>query len=224
MSDSGDAGGTGGTWHDSDSSADPGGTGGSWRDSESAREAGSQSAWQDSSSSRYAGSQSAWRESSSLRSGGQQSAWRKSTSIDENSPWQLPGISLFYKVTLEVVDLGFWTKASGLGMTIATDHRGDSAMSFFQHHLPGHMQYDTLTLERPVSADTATVMNWISAYHMLPIPTTGEVACVDQTSQKIVMTWEMFGISPMSWKGPSLDANTTNVATEVLTLAHMGFM
>ena len=36
-----------------------------------------------------------------------------------------PGLSLFFKVTLDVVDLGFWTKVSGLGMTIATDDRGE---------------------------------------------------------------------------------------------------
>jgi phage tail-like protein len=134
-----------------------------------------------------------------------------------------PGLSLFFKVTLEIVDLGYWTKVSGLGMTIATDDRGDSAMTFFQHHLPGHMTYEKLTLERPVSSDTATVMNWLSAYHMLPVPTTGEVACVDQT-RGTLMSWEIFGVTPVSWRGPTLDANATNIATEVLTLAHMGFM
>jgi len=190
------------------SATDPGGTGGTWRDTDLGP----------------GGTGGTWRESNSLGPGGTGGRWRDSGSVDPNSAVQTPGITLFYKVTLEVVDLGFWTKCSGLGMTIATDHRGDSAMSFFQHHLPGHMQYESLTLERPVSGDTSTVMNWISAYHMLPVPTTGEVACVDQTRGTVVMKWEMFGITPVSWKGPSLDANTTNVATEVLTLAHMGFM
>jgi phage tail-like protein len=134
-----------------------------------------------------------------------------------------PGLSLFFRVTLDVVDLGYWTKVSGLGMTIATDDRGEAAMSFFQHHLPNHMTYDKLTLERPVSSDTSTVMNWISAYHMLPVPTAGEVACVDQTGA-VLMSWEMFGITPVSWKGPNFDTHTNNIATEVLTLAHMGFM
>src|SRR5262245_13577228 len=149
MSDT-DPGGTGGTWRDSDLGA--GGTGGTWRDSDLGP----------------GGTGGTWRDSAS-GPGGTGGTWRESGSIDPNSAVQTPGISLFYKVTLEVVDLGFWTKCSGLGMTIATDHRGDSAMSFFQHHLPGHMQYETLTLERPVSGDTATVMNWISAYHMLPV-------------------------------------------------------
>ena len=62
-----------------------------------------------------------------------------------------PGISVFFTVSLDVVDLGMWSKMSGLGMTIATTDRPDTAMSFFQHHLPGHMTYSNIVLERPVS-------------------------------------------------------------------------
>jgi phage tail-like protein len=186
-------------------------------------EAGGQSAaWQP--PPEEAGGQSAAWQPPPEEAGGQQSQWR------DNSPPRLfaavtdhPGLSLFFRVTLEIVNLGFWTKVSGLGMSIATDDRGDSAMSFFQHHLPGHMTYEKVTLERPVSSDTATVMNWISAYHMLPVPTTAEIACVDQSGATL-MSWEMFGVTPVSWRGPSFDANATNVATEILTLAHMGFM
>jgi phage tail-like protein len=134
-----------------------------------------------------------------------------------------PGVSVFFRVTLDIADLGAWTKVSGLGMKIATTDRGDAAMSFFEHHLPGHMTYDKVSLERPVSSDTATVMNWFSAYHMLPIPTAGQISCVDQTGM-VLMSWEMFGVTPVSWKGPNMDAHSLNMATEVLTLAHMGFM
>ena len=42
-----------------------------------------------------------------------------------------------FTVTIDVVDLGYWTKISGIGMAISTTDRGESAMNFFQHHLPG---------------------------------------------------------------------------------------
>lgn len=133
------------------------------------------------------------------------------------------GISVFFTVTLDVVDLGYWTKVTGLGMTIATTDRGDSAMSFFQHHLPGHLTYDKITFERPVSPNSANIMNWISAYHMLPIPTGGQICCIDQTGG-VLMQWDMLGVSPVTWKGPNFDANQHNAATEQLTIQHMGFM
>ncbi len=134
-----------------------------------------------------------------------------------------PSVAVFFTVTLDVVDLGYWTKVNGLGMSIATEDRPEAAMSFFQHHLPGHMTYGKVTLERPVSPDTATVLNWISTYHMLPVPTSGQISCVDQ-SGVVLMSFEMFGVTPVSWRGPSLDAHSTTPAVEVLELAHMGFM
>ena len=134
-----------------------------------------------------------------------------------------PGISVFFAVSVDSFDLGDWTKMSGIGMTISTDHRPDSAMNFFQHHMPKHMEYAPIVLERPISAETGAVMAWISAYHMLPIPTAGQIQCLDQAGS-VVMTWSMFGVSPMSWKGPSMDAGGNSVAMEQLTLAHMGFM
>jgi phage tail-like protein len=134
-----------------------------------------------------------------------------------------PGVSVFFTVSVDAMDLGTWSKMSGLGINIATTNRPDTAMSFFQHHLPGHLEYSNIVLERPVSAESSTLMTWISAYHMLPIPTAGEINCVDQTGA-VLMSWQMIGVTPVSWKGPSMDAHALNIATEVLTLAHMGFM
>jgi phage tail-like protein len=138
-------------------------------------------------------------------------------------PNSTTGMSVFFTVTLDVVDLGYWTKVNGLGMTIATTDRGESAMNFFQHHLPGHLTYDKITLERPVSSNSANIMNWFAAYHMLPIPTAAQICCIDQTGS-VVMSWDMLGVTPVAWKGPNFDANQHSPAVEQLTIHHMGFM
>jgi phage tail-like protein len=134
-----------------------------------------------------------------------------------------PGLSVFFSVILDVADLGTWTKVAGIGMKIATEARGDTAMTFFQHHLPSHLEYEHIVLERPVSPDTQTVIDWISAYHMLPIPTAAEITCLDSNG-KPLMVWGLLGVSPVSWRGPTFDANANSLATEVLTVAHMGFL
>jgi hypothetical protein len=37
--------------------------------------------------------------------------------------------------------------------------------------------------------------------------------------------WEMMGVSPVKWTGPSMDASTgVAMAMESLTIAHMGFL
>lgn len=135
-----------------------------------------------------------------------------------------PGVTHFFTVVLDAVDLGHWTKLSGLGVEIKTQPRGDSAMTFFQHNLPAHLAYTNIVMERPVSGSTLACMNWISAYHMLPVPTAGQIDCIDQDGV-VLMSWSMIGVTPVSWKGPSLDAGAgPNVAMEQLTIAHQGFM
>jgi len=135
-----------------------------------------------------------------------------------------PGIGMFFRVSIDAFELGYWTKMSGLGIEIKTTPRSDSAMSFFQHHMPAHMEYSHITLERPLTTETGLVLAWFNTYHMLPIPTAGSIQCLDQ-SLSVIMSWDMIGVSPVRWKGPSMDASASNnVATEVLELAHMGFL
>lgn len=133
------------------------------------------------------------------------------------------GLSVFFTVTIDVIDLGFWTKVSGLGMSISTADRGETAMNFFQHHLPAHLVYDKITLERPVSPSSTNIMNWISAYHMLPVPTSAQICCLGDGGE-IIMTWDMLGVTPVAYKGPNFDAASTSPAMEQLTIQHQGFL
>jgi phage tail-like protein len=134
-----------------------------------------------------------------------------------------PGISLYFTVSVDGVDLGSWSTCSGLGMEIETHDRGETAMSFLMHHLPGHLKYSNLVLGRPVSPDTAKVMAWISAYHMLPVPTAAQVTALDPGGGT-VMSWQLFGVTPVKWTGPSFDAAQPQIAKEQLELAYMGFL
>ena len=38
------------------------------------------------------------------------------------------------------------------------------------------------------------------------------------------MSWQMMGVSPVGWTGPTMDATSTTIAMERLELAHMGFL
>lgn len=134
-----------------------------------------------------------------------------------------PAISVFFSVTVDTLSLGNWTKLSGLGMSLNTSDRADTAMSFFHNHLPGALTYSPITLERQVGPETALTMNWFSTYHMFPVPVTAQIVCMTQDREP-VMAWELMGVSPASWKGPNLDAASPNVGTEVLEIKYMGFV
>ncbi|MDA8047028.1 MAG: phage tail protein [Actinomycetota bacterium] len=135
------------------------------------------------------------------------------------------GISVFFKVMIDTIDLGAWAKCSGLGMNLAYDSRHEAGMTFFEHHLPKHLEYSKITLERPLTSDCQAVMSWITAYHMLPVPTSAQITCIDQKGNTIT-TWEMIGVSPESWRGPTFDAaaGTAVLATEQLSFFHQGFL
>jgi phage tail-like protein len=134
-------------------------------------------------------------------------------------------ISVFFTVTIDTVDLGSWSKCTGLGMSISYDERNESNMSYLQHHLPGHLVYDKITLERPLTRDCQAVLSWFSSFHLIPIPTSAQITCVDQAGA-LLMSWELTGVTPHTWKGPTLDATagTAVAATEQLTFHHQGFL
>lgn len=134
-----------------------------------------------------------------------------------------PALSVFFSVTVDSLALGDWMKMSGLAMTIQYQDRTDSAMTFFHHHLPGALLYNDLTLERPIGPETALTMSWFSAYHMVPVPVTAQIVCLT-ADREPVMSWELLGVSPRKWQGPSLDAGHPAVGTEQLVLSYQGFM
>jgi phage tail-like protein len=133
-----------------------------------------------------------------------------------------PGLSIYFSVEVDGFDIGSWTTCSGLGLEIETENRGDTAMSFVVHHLPGQIKYTNLVLGRPVSPDTAKVLAWINAFHILPVPTAAQVTAMD-SMRGTVMSWQLLGVTPVRWTGPSFDAAQLQIAHEQLELAYQAF-
>jgi phage tail-like protein len=133
------------------------------------------------------------------------------------------GLSVYFKAEIDGLRLGDWTTCHGLGISIDTQPRGDTAMSFLMHHLPGSVKFDHVTLGRPVSPETDTVVSWISAFSMMPIPTVAQITAMD-TDGTDIMTFALVGVIPVRWTGPSFDASSLKVAEEQLTIAYKGFL
>ncbi len=134
-----------------------------------------------------------------------------------------PGLSVYFSVEVDGADLGDWTTCSGLGIHIETQSRGDTAMSFVMHHLPGHVSFSNLVLGRPISPHTEKVVNWITSFAMMPMPTLAQVKALDPAGGLIV-AWNLFGVIPVKWTGPSFDATSLRIAEEQLELAYKGFL
>lgn len=134
-----------------------------------------------------------------------------------------PGLSVFFSADIDGVNLGTWVTCTGLGIEVETEPRTEGAMSFLMHQVSGRLKYTNLVLGRPVSADTAKVMTWLATFSVLPVTTSAEVKALDAGGTTL-MTWDLFGVVPVRWTGPSFDAGSLSVATETLELAYQGFL
>ncbi len=140
-----------------------------------------------------------------------------------SEPTDDPAISVFFSIEIDTVELGSWTTCSGLGIQIESTARGNSAMSFWMNHIPGHVTYTNVTLGRPVSPDTGRIIAWMNSFSMMPIPTAASITALDPGGGT-VYTWSLWGVIPVRWTGPSFDAASPSIATEQLEIAYQGFL
>ncbi|HZT67016.1 MAG TPA: phage tail protein [Acidimicrobiales bacterium] len=134
-----------------------------------------------------------------------------------------PALSVYFEVSLDTAALGQWSTCSGLGLEIEHDPKATGSVSTFMHHFTGRIKYTNLTLSRPVCPDTSKVMTWLSTFSSMPVPGTASVAALD-TEGNPIMTWELYGVVPVKWTGPSFDSSNLQIATETLELAYTGFL
>ena len=91
------------------------------------------------------------------------------------------------------------------------------------HRIPGRAKYQNIKLTRPINHDTKKVANWIAKIKIEVKRQTAEIAALDSEGKPIA-TWNLEGVFPVKWTGPSLDIGANQVATETLELAHNGFL
>ncbi len=105
------------------------------------------------------------------------------------------------------VDLGSWTKVSGLDVTIdVIDYRTSGG---------------TITLQRAASSETLLVTAWLHDLAMMGDPTTVQIALLDFSGEPIA-SWTFTETYPVKWNVSGLDANKSGIAIETLVLAYEG--
>ncbi len=132
------------------------------------------------------------------------------------------GMSLRFEVTVDGFDLGTWSKCDGLTVEFGVLSHADGT----EDHVslsPGRTTYQSITLTRPVTPASKAVTGWLSAQRRRPFKGTGAIVLMDSANLP-VMTWELAGVLPLKYSGPTLDVSAASVATESLVLAHEGFL
>jgi phage tail-like protein len=130
-------------------------------------------------------------------------------------------ISVFFVVQIDDKDLGSFNSCDGLGVEVVLEQREEGGNNGFVWQFPTRLKYPNIKLTRPLGAESAAVVTWMSklmsGYHR----GTGTISAMTAAG-KTVVVWSLDGVVPVRWTGPALTPDSPKVVTETLEIAHHG--
>jgi phage tail-like protein len=133
-----------------------------------------------------------------------------------------PGLSVCFAVKIDDNDLGTFNSCEGLGCEVVIEQREEGGNNAFVWQLPTRLKYTNVKFSRPLGADTAKVAKWFASMTGGVKRRTATIRVMSGDG-KVVATWELDGVVPVRWSGPSLNLDSPKVATETVEIAHHGF-
>ena len=133
-----------------------------------------------------------------------------------------PGLSVCFAVNIDGNDLGTFNSCEGLGCEVVIEQREEGGNNAFIWQLPSRLKYTNVKFTRPLGADTAKVAKWFASMTAGVKRRTATIQVMSGDG-KVVATWELDGVVPVRWSGPSLNLDSPKVATETVEIAHHGF-
>jgi phage tail-like protein len=130
-------------------------------------------------------------------------------------------LALRFAVTIDGLLLGDWTKCDGLSIEYDVTEYREGGENGFVHRLAGRAKYTNIKLTRPINSGSAEVAAWVASVSTKLIRQTAQIAVMDAAGNSVV-AWNLVGVYPVRWTGPTLDVGGNQVAYETLELAHHG--
>ncbi|MDJ1174824.1 phage tail protein [Roseofilum capinflatum] len=115
-----------------------------------------------------------------------------------------------------------FSECSGFGVNMKKETLLEGGLNDQQHILVGHAEFDDVTLKRGMTNDL-TFWNWLSET-LSSYPKTRynlNILMFNQAGET-QLQWSLLEAIPVSWKAPALQADSSSVAIEELTLAYEG--
>jgi phage tail-like protein len=131
-----------------------------------------------------------------------------------------PAVSIAYRVTIDgFIPLGIWTKIEGLGFEYQVTEYREGGVNGYTHKILGPCKYTNIRLSRPVDSTSQLLMLWLQSNLIAVLPQTMAITAMTAGGEDIT-TWNLAGVVPVKWSGPSLDVMSNNVATETLEVMY----
>lgn len=131
-----------------------------------------------------------------------------------------PALSIVYKCTIDgFIPLGIWNKIEGLGFEYKVTEYREGGVNGYTHKLVGPGTYTNLRLSRPVDSNSMYLSMWLQSVMVAVIPQTMAITALNSAGEDIT-TWNLAGVVPVKWTGPTLDIMGNAIAMETLELAY----
>jgi phage tail-like protein len=120
----------------------------------------------------------------------------------------------------DIDTIGHFTQCSGLEMEFEVLEYAEGGNNEQVYRLPGHVRYPNLVLTRGLT-DQDALHKWLWDTQTEPKLKEITVQYMDST-KKVLRTWTFADAFPVRWHGPTFAASSSDLATEVLEIAHAG--
>jgi phage tail-like protein len=131
-----------------------------------------------------------------------------------------PALSIVYQCTVDgVLPLGIWNKIEGLGFEYDVYEYHEGGVNAFTHKRLGPIKYTNLRLSRPVDSNSQWLAMWMQMQLIKVIPQTMAITAMTAAGESIT-TWNLAGVIPVKWTGPTLDIMGNAIATETLEVVY----
>lgn len=134
-----------------------------------------------------------------------------------------PAVSVCFTVQIDDADLGYFNSCDGLGCEVVIEQREEGGNNGFVWQLPTRVKYSTIKLSRPVGADSPKLTAWLAGFATGVSRQTASIQA-RRADRSVVASWNLDGVIPVRWSGPSLNPDSPKIATETIELAHHGFL
>ena len=134
-----------------------------------------------------------------------------------------PATGIRFEVKIDGVDIGSFTGCEGLGAEYEVFEYQEGGQNAYVHRLPGRLKYSTVRLTRPVDEGSGRLAAWFSSCQESVQRRTASIVAFDAQGHQIAQ-WNLGGLYPARWTGPSFSSDGNAVVKETLELAHNGFL
>jgi phage tail-like protein len=136
-----------------------------------------------------------------------------------------PAVTVCFSVNIGGQDLGTFMSCEGLGIEVVLEQREEGGFNGQVWQLPTRLKYSNIKLSRPLGPQTQStqVAQWFASM-VTGVKRRTATIVARNAKDEPVATWNLAGVVPVRWTGPSLNVESPKIATETIEIAHHGFL